>query len=440
LNPIAEDREIVDYDPIRTGKNSYWLGVRMSERSDIRTPEEKMQTFLKVASERAFSVKGMAAFIQGEINEVQGIWSGLVEAKDDTKKIAREAFDALVDGRAARFLAQPDAINKPLFKTVSAVFDTLGKDREAVNHALLALGAELIEIGKLPRDEQSKIVGETLFTLVNPAGKTEGGVAAAKLLDQIATKVDKNTWAVIDSAVRKVESAASPEVLQLRKQMLSDLLSKSGLLGPEQEFAGVPRGFLKDCKPLEPTTAKAKEFVDEMAYYQGGSKQQIWGPKAAEIAGVSRERLKEMSADELKAFGLEKVSKGYRELFFDHFPELKPYAADLEVHHRIEQSVLDRCRRGLFTAKEIHSIDNLVAIPRDAKMLSFAKPFKGELVPVHSKITYLWEDFFEKYPRDSITRKDVLDRVKLIDKLYGHYYFELDKGAEVPLPKALRSR
>nr|WP_309506020.1 RHS repeat-associated core domain-containing protein [Streptomyces sp. LP11] len=100
------------------------------------------------------------------------------------------------------------------------------------------------------------------------------------------------------------------------------------------------------------------------------------------------------------------TSHNYKKNFFDEHPELK---GKVVVHHAIEQQVLKRYP-GLFTADEMHSIENLRGIP------------KGDInSKIHlSEIRVSWNDFYRTHP--TATRQEILDQASKVDDMLGHWF------------------
>lgn len=96
----------------------------------------------------------------------------------------------------------------------------------------------------------------------------------------------------------------------------------------------------------------------------------------------------------------------YKRTFFNEHPELK---GKVVVHHAIEQQVLKRYP-GLFSADEIHSLENLRGIP------------KGDInSKVHlSDIRVSWNEFYRTHSNP--TRQDVLDHVTHVDDKLGNWF------------------
>ncbi|MBM2614774.1 hypothetical protein JIG36_04290 [Actinoplanes sp. LDG1-06] len=79
------------------------------------------------------------------------------------------------------------------------------------------------------------------------------------------------------------------------------------------------------------------------------------------------------------------------------------------VHHAVEQSVLKKYP-GLFTADELHSVENLRGIPKGVVNNR-----------VHlSAIRLAWNDFYKTHP--SPTKQEVLDYASQVDDLLGHWF------------------
>lgn len=216
---------------------------------DKRDAEQKLQDFMQAAAKRSADPEGWKTWAQSEINKFSGVWEGLNEAKEETKSAAAAGWKVMTDGSVVRFLSHPNAINEPLFKTVSNVFDAMGKDPNATNKALEALGNAVAKASddytKMPDHEKGTVWGKAMFAMINPEGSTEGAEAALKIADKVATHVDKAVMDTVQQSLKAVTEAA-PEVAAQTKQMLSDYLKRKGLTGPELEYAGVPKGYFDE--------------------------------------------------------------------------------------------------------------------------------------------------------------------------------------------------
>ncbi|MFJ8186185.1 RHS repeat-associated core domain-containing protein [Streptomyces sp. NPDC096105] len=100
------------------------------------------------------------------------------------------------------------------------------------------------------------------------------------------------------------------------------------------------------------------------------------------------------------------TSHNYKKTFFDAHPHLK---GKVVVHHAIEQQVLKRYP-GLFSADEMHSLENLRGIP------------KGDINSrIHlSQIRVEWNKFYDANPNP--TRQQVLDQVTKVDDMLGNWF------------------
>ncbi|MFF2847502.1 RHS repeat domain-containing protein [Streptomyces sp. NPDC058001] len=100
------------------------------------------------------------------------------------------------------------------------------------------------------------------------------------------------------------------------------------------------------------------------------------------------------------------ASHSYKKTFFAAHPHLK---GKVVVHHAIEQQTLSKYP-GLFSADEIHSLENLRGIP------------KGDInSKVHlSQIRVEWNKFYNSHPNP--TRQEVLDHVTKVDDMLGNWF------------------
>lgn len=225
---------------------------------DQRDAGQKLQDFMQAAAKRATDPEGWKTWAQSEINKFSGVWEGLNEVKEESKSAAAAGWKAMTDGSVVRFLSHPNAINEPLFKTVSNVFDAMGKDPSATNKALEALGNAVVkasdDYSKMPDHEKGKVWGKAMFAMINPEGSTEGAEAALKIADKVATHIDKAVMDTVQQSLKAIAEAA-PEVAAQTKQMLYDYLKSKGLTGPELEYAGVPKGYFDEMNKA-PVPAK----------------------------------------------------------------------------------------------------------------------------------------------------------------------------------------
>lgn len=229
----------------RRGDGSVFLKVNQP-LDDGPPPAEKFMKFVEAAANRSLDPQAWGNWCQAELTKFGGIGEGLNEAKEETKAAVVAGVKALFDGTVTNFLAQPNAINEPLFKTVPNVVDAMGMDPNSVNHALEALGNAVVKASndysaKGPA-EQGEDIGKAMFGMANLEGSTEGAEVALKVLDRVATHVDKTVWSAIDTTMVAIKDMA-PDLAAQTKQSLYDYIRASGITGPELEAAGVPRDY-----------------------------------------------------------------------------------------------------------------------------------------------------------------------------------------------------
>ncbi len=255
----AEDTgKVTDYKPKQNSQAAFSLGMNYEEgKPENKDLVGKIGSFAEAAVRNATNPKGWQDWFDGELQKAKGIAEGLNEAKEETKATAVAGFKALTDGTVANFLANPNAINDPLFKAVGSVFDAISSDPNATNKALEALGNAVMkasnDYSNMPKEEQGKVIGKVAFGMINPEGSTEGAEVALKVVDKVATQVDKAVVDTISVSLKAAEKAAqrSPEMAQLAKQRLLDYLDSKGLLGPKLEYAGVPDGYFEGMQPTK---------------------------------------------------------------------------------------------------------------------------------------------------------------------------------------------
>ena len=260
----AEDTgTVTDYKPRKNNEHFYSAGMNYEDgKVDTRNFSEKLGDFASAAAIRASDPKGWQTWFDGQVQKVIGIGEGLNEAKEETKAAVAAGCKALTDGTVSNFLAKPNAINDPLFKAVSNVFDAVSTDPNATNKALEALGNAVIKSSNdysvMSKEDQGKVIGKTMFAMVNPEGSTEAAEVALKVADRVATSVDKAVMDTIAVSMKAAEKTVgqSPEMMQQAKQRLLDYLNSKELLGQGLEYAGVPEGYFDG---MQPTRNAAKE-------------------------------------------------------------------------------------------------------------------------------------------------------------------------------------
>jgi|GEM_PF-1590834 len=258
---------------------------------------QKLANFVQSAEARLMDPEGQKAYLQGLIDKVVGIGQGLNEAKEEVKTTASVAADkawtALKDGSVASFLAQPNAMNEPLCKTIGTCFDAMRKDPNAVNNVLAIMGRELEaandKYSKMTPQERGVQDGKAMFWFINPSGSTEAADLAIATTEKVIAPVDA---ALVETIQRSVQAArelakTSAEAAQQTKQMLLDYLNGKGLYG--RKFAGMPDDFFAGMKPTEP--AKINDTVNAMSKADGlgGSERVVGVDATGKTLGFSKD-------------------------------------------------------------------------------------------------------------------------------------------------------
>jgi len=212
VNQPIDDGHVIEYQPQQTDAHTFSLGLDYEETReppvDARTVLEKAGDFLDAATKRAADFASdptaQADYVHGLQEKIVGIGEGLNIAKEETKKAAAGAWNAVADGSVAEFLSKPNAINEPLLNAAGQALDAMAKDPNAVNHVLQAGGEALMkasdDYSKAGDREQGRIIGEVTFAGVNPEGSTEGAELALKGLKNAAHSAEEALLATVDSA------------------------------------------------------------------------------------------------------------------------------------------------------------------------------------------------------------------------------------------------
>ena len=234
---------------------------------------QKLVAFVNSAQARLLDPAGRQAYFQGMLDETLGVGEGLNIAKEELKSSvsvsAQKAWTALCDGSVANFMAKPNAINEPLFKTICSCLDTMSGDPNAVNNVLTVMGRELQaasdKYSRMSPHERGVQDGKAMFNFINPEGSTEAGDLALKVADKVATHVDAKVMEIAAQAIKSAQELAgtSVEAAQQTKQMLLDYLNSKGLNGPQFKLAGIPDGYFNGMTPSEPL--RASDTINAMS-------------------------------------------------------------------------------------------------------------------------------------------------------------------------------
>lgn len=216
---------------------------------------QKLANFALSAEARLMDPVSRQAHFQGMIDRVIGVGAGLNEVKeeikDSAKMAASKAITALKDGSVASFMAQPNAINEPLFKTIGICFDAMKKDPNAVNKVLSIMGRELEEANNkytnMTPYERGVQDGKAMFFFINPSGSTG---RAIEVVDSVAAQVDPLVAKAIQDGLKAAEKLAkeSPEYARKAQKMVYDFAREHGLTPKQLETIGVPNGYLEEAE------------------------------------------------------------------------------------------------------------------------------------------------------------------------------------------------
>lgn len=232
---LASKFELVDDERSSTllkGSVQEIVQAKAIIRREEPTFQQKLSNFVQSAEARLLDPAGQQKYFQGQIDKIQGIGDGLNIAKEEMKDAGRRAWEALQDGSVAMFLAQPNAINDPLFHAIGKSFDAMKKDPQTVNHVLEHLGYELIaandKYNRLSEHDKGVEIGKAMFFFVNPEGSTEGGATALKVADRVATHVDAAATKAIDHTLEASTKLASraTEAAQEAKQFIAESMQQ----------------------------------------------------------------------------------------------------------------------------------------------------------------------------------------------------------------------
>lgn len=230
---------------------------------DNRPLSEKLVRFAESAQARLLDPAGREAYFQGLIDRTIGIGEGLNEAKEEIKAgvsgAALMAWKGLTDGSVARFLAQPNAINEPLFKTVGNCLDVMSKDPNAVNNVLTIMGRELLaandKYSQMTPRERGIQDGKAMFYFINPSGSMEAADMAMIAGERVLEPVDKALLEVVRKSMETASELAktSTQAANQTKEMLFDWLKSKGFSGNRLSAVGIPDEYFADIHSIPKT-------------------------------------------------------------------------------------------------------------------------------------------------------------------------------------------
>lgn len=225
LASVEHTDTVVNHKAVQRDNRSFLPGMYHEGKLDKRTPVEKLEDFVVSALIMAPDSECWKNFSSSELNKFAGIGAGLNEAKEATKTAAVAGWKGIADGTVLEFLSRPNAINKPLFKTVEHVFEAMAKDPNTVNKAMADLANALIEASNqyssLSSYEQGKVIGKAMFGLVNPEGSTEAGADLLKIANNVGSHVDQTVLDTSKMAVRSMKNMDSVDAQQGKQLWLA---------------------------------------------------------------------------------------------------------------------------------------------------------------------------------------------------------------------------
>ena len=226
---LQDGNQVFEYQPQKIDNHTFSAGLDYEAAPDQRSVLEKLTAFANAAEARAADPENWTNYIQSELDKMTGVWEGLNLEKEEVKSSAVAGWNALQDGTVARFLAQPNAINEPLFKAAHDALSAMAHDPNAVNQKLGALGILVRNASEhyssLGDREKGQEIGRTMFTMVNPELPKE----AIEPLEAVGIKnaAQSRTIPETTSQLRNVESnagSAAPEIAKTANQALKDAI------------------------------------------------------------------------------------------------------------------------------------------------------------------------------------------------------------------------
>lgn len=288
---LKDDREIVP-KPVEVGPAVIRTGLDYNVGNE--PVSQKLLKFAGSAQARLLDPTARETYLQGFLDKVIGIGEGLNEAKNEIKTAfsgaASKAWTGLTDGSVAKFMAQPNAINEPLFRTIGNCLDVMSKDPNAVNKVLTVLGRELESANdrytKMSPRERGIQDGKAMFFFINPSGSTEAADLALAAGERVLEPVDK---ALVETVKRSMDAAkelgkTSVEAAGETKKMLFDWLERNGIKGRQRQLAGIPDGYFEGIEPVPEQQGMAdsmsamssledtQKYLDRMPIHKPGGK------------------------------------------------------------------------------------------------------------------------------------------------------------------------
>lgn len=226
---LQDASQVFEYQPQKINNHTFSAGLDYEAAPDQRSVLEKLSAFANAAGARAANPEDWTKYVQSELDKMTGVWEGLNLEKEEVKSSAVAGWNALQDGTVAKFLAQPNAINDPLFKAAHDALSAMAHDPNAVNQKLGALGILICNSSEhyssLGDREKGQEIGKTMFAMVNPELPKE----AIEPLEAVSIENAAQFRAIPDttSPLRNVESRAgstAPEIAKTANPALEDAI------------------------------------------------------------------------------------------------------------------------------------------------------------------------------------------------------------------------
>jgi hypothetical protein len=192
----APKDQVFEYPAQKINDHTLSAGLDYEAALDGRNIFEKITAFANAAEMRAADPENWTRYVQAELDKMTGVWEGLNLAKEEVKSSAVAGWNALKDGTVAKFLAQPNAINDPLFKLTQDTLSAMAHDPDAVNQKLEVLGSLVGQASEhyssLSDKDKGREIGKTMFTMVNPELPNEAMEPLEAVSIENATQLTSN--------------------------------------------------------------------------------------------------------------------------------------------------------------------------------------------------------------------------------------------------------
>ena len=335
------------------------------------------------------------------------------------------AFTILIDGQEVFLdLGHAHEVFGPqIVKDVAKV----AKDQEANP----TFGQGILSVVHTMTDLISGELQEKIFTTANEfvqvqvdTAVTEGKLTASQAFDI------GFGWGIYEQGQALAASTNKQAALRIGEQMAATVLA--AIQGSQQA-----RDALAESIPfygLKRMDAASNALAEQGKYFEAGKKSSEFTTASvgtvlvagqAVKASVSLYRVAKMAAKVKPrvprveaSFGQAPTGKHYTDVFYEGNQKLNLNRSDYEVHHAVEQKVIDVEYPGLVSEAEMHSLQNLRGIKR-----GLVDPLTGKEFH-RSTIRMQWNRFYKDYKSLGRwpTKQELLDFATHIDDVYGHLF------------------